>query len=250
MKLTVCTDCVLSRLSTSEAIKVAGKYGYDIEFWSWWDKDLDAIAKTSKETGVKIVAFCTKFISLTDPDKREEYISGLKETIAACKKLGTKIIISQAGNDTGKPRAEQRKSIVDGLKAAAPLLEKESITLVFEPLNHFDHPGYYLTSSGEAAQIADEVGSKNVKILFDFYHQQITEGDIINRCVKNICRIGHLHCAGNPGRHELNKGEINYAEVFKAVDNAGYTGYAGLEFVPSGDVSAALKAFSCNMCAE
>ena len=241
MKFTVCTDSVLSNLPTAEAVKATAKYGYDVEFWSWWDKDMDAVAKASRETGVKIIAFCTKFVSLTDPAKRSEYLCGLKETLAACKKTDTKMIVSQIGNDNGRPRAEQRQSVIDGLKAAAPLLEKEKTVLVFEPLNLSDHPGSYLTSSAEAAAIADAVGSANVKILFDIYHQQITEGNIIRNCLKYIDKIGHIHCAGNPGRHELDKGEINYTEIFKALDVAGYNGYAGLEFWPSENASGVLN---------
>jgi hydroxypyruvate isomerase len=114
------------------------------------------------------------------------------------------------------------------------LLEEAGITLLLEPLNgKVNHPGIYLESSDEGFEIIREVGSPNVKILFDIYHQQITEGDIIRRMTSNIDLIGHIHCAGNPGRHELDSGELDYGRIFKALESAAYKGYAGIEYFPA-----------------
>ncbi len=116
--------------------------------------------------------------------------------------------------------------------------------LVFEPLNTLvDHKGYYLYSSEEAFRIADQVNSPKVKVLYDIYHQQITEGHLIKRITKNIDKIGHFHAAGNPGRHELYFGEINYSEVFKAIDETGYTGSIGLEYFPIEEPEKGIKAY-------
>lgn len=115
----------------------------------------------------------------------------------------------------------------------APFLEEAGVTLVVEPLNILvDHPGYYLYSSEEAFQIIDEVGSPNVKVLFDIYHQQIMEGNLISRIQRNINKIGHFHAADNPGRHELYMGEIQYLNVFRAIEETGYRGYIGFEYFP------------------
>ena len=104
-----------------------------------------------------------------------------------------------------------------------------------------DHPGYYLTSSEEAFAIVREVGSPNVKVVFDIYHQQVSEGNIIPNIVNNLELIAHLHAAGHPGRHELQFGENDYRNIFAAVDKAGYTGACGLEYTPLTDPEESLR---------
>ena len=123
---------------------------------------------------------------------------------------------------------------MEGLREVAPLLEKAELTLVIEPLNErVNHPGYYLVQSDEAFQIIDEVNSDNIKVVFDIYHQQISEGDLIENIRSNIDKIGHFHAAGNPGRHELQKGEIAYPYIFEQIRKAGFAGYVGLEYWPT-----------------
>lgn len=244
MKLSVCVDALFNGKDFVESLYAIKKVGVDaIEFWSWWDKDLDKIKKAKEELGIEITAFCTKMVSLVDASKRTEYLEGLRESIKVAKKMGCKTLITQVGNEMQEiSREEQHKNLVEGLKACAPILEKEGIKLVIEPLNTtVDHMGYYLSSSKEAFAIIDEVGSPNVKVLYDIYHQQIMEGHLISTTTANIDKIGHLHAAGNPGRHELTTGEINYKEVFKAIDSSGYKGFAGLEYFPKLDVVDGLK---------
>ena len=131
------------------------------------------------------------------------------------------------------PASKQRQSLIEGLKEAAPIVEAAGITLVIEPLNELvDHQGYFLIRSKEAFEIINEVGSPNIKVIFDIYHQQISEGNLISNIVNNIDNIGHFHAAGNPGRHELQRGEINYPEVFMSIKETGYRGYVGLEYWP------------------
>lgn len=245
MKISICIDAVFGNRNFIESMKAVRKEGVrGFEFWTWWDKDLKALKSAQEELGMESVAFCTKFISLVDASKREAYIQGLKESIEAAEFMGCKTLISQVGNDNGHPREQQHKNIVAGLKECAPFLEKSGITLAIEPLNvNVDHAGYYLSSSLEGFGIIDETGSANVKLLFDIYHQQITEGDIIRNMTGNIEKIGHFHAAGNPGRNELYFGEINYPEVFKAIDATGYNGYVGFEYFPKDEPAKGIKAF-------
>ena len=122
------------------------------------------------------------------------------------------------------------------------MLEASGITLVIEPLNELiDHLGYYLVRSEEAFQIIDQVGSPNVKVVFDIYHQQISEGQLIANITSNIDKISHFHAAGNPGRHELTRGELHYPSIFDAISATGYRGFVGLEYWPVGDASAGLR---------
>jgi len=234
-----------SNLPFSERMKKIKEQGFDaFEFWCWWEEDVEQIAALAKQLRLKVVACCTKFVSLVDPTQREAYLKGLKESIAAAQKMNCSILISQVGNEIrGVPREKQHTSLVEGLKAAAPLLEESGVTLVVEPLNLLvDHAGYYLSTSAEAYEMWKEVGSPNVKLVFDIYHQQITEGNLIPNITNYIQSIGHFHIADHPGRHEPGVGEINYKNVLKAIDDLGYRGYVGMEYMPKAEIGAALKA--------
>ena len=107
------------------------------------------------------------------------------------------------------------------------------MTIMLEPLNVLvNHPGYYLVTAGEGFDIVREVDHPLVKIVYDIYHQQVSEGNIIPSVTKNLDCIAHLHSAGHPGRHELQYGESDYKVIFDAIDKAGYTGACGLEYSP------------------
>lgn len=240
----VCIDAVLENRDFASALATVHEAGIRaFEFWSWWDKDLDALEVARDSLELQIAACCTRFISLVDADRRADYLQGLKESIQVAQRLNCKTLISQVGDElSGVPRAAQHESLVAGLKAAAPLLEDAGITLVIEPLNVLvDHAGYYLVRSHEAFEIVDEVGSSHVKVVFDIYHQQISEGQLIANISANIDKIGHFHAAGNPGRHELSVGEIHYPQIFQAILETGYQGYVGLEYWPQHDVLQGLQ---------
>ncbi|WP_276356777.1 hydroxypyruvate isomerase family protein [Cohnella caldifontis] len=244
MRLSVCVDAVFRGVEKAEAVRRAAEAGYGAyEFWSWWDKDLDALSRVQEETGLAPAAMCTRFVSLVDPARRDEYLAGLRESLDAARLLGCRTLISQTGNEReGIPREEQRASLVEGLRACVPLLEEAGVTLTVEPLNTaINHPGYYLSSSDEAFGIVREVGSPYVKVLYDIYHQQVTEGDLIRRIAGNLDWIGHMHAAGHPGRGELDQGEIHYPNVFRAIREAGYEGYVGLEYFTDGDPMPGLR---------
>ncbi len=232
----VCIDSVFEGQSFELACQSVHEAGISaIEFWGWWDKDLNALQDAQQKNGLAISACCTKFISLVNPADRSAYVDGVAASIEAAQGLGTDILISQVGDfREGVPRAAQHESLVEGLREVAPLLEQAEISLVIEPLNErVNHPGYYLVHSDEAFQIIDEVNSNNIKVVFDIYHQQISEGDLIENIRRNIKNIGHFHAAGNPGRHELQRGEIAYPYVFEQIRATGFTGYVGLEYWPS-----------------
>jgi hydroxypyruvate isomerase len=108
------------------------------------------------------------------------------------------------------------------------------MTLLLEPLNSVvDHVGYFLDSAKLALQVVRDVGSPNLKLLYDIYHMQIMEGNIVQTISENIQSIGHVHCAGVPGRHELYLGELNYQNIFDKIDELNYEGYVGLEYFPT-----------------
>jgi len=237
MKFSVCLDSLFRGMKPSDCMPLVRQAGMSaVEFWTWWDKDLAKMKADAAALDLQVATFCTRFVSLVDETQHPAYLVGLKESIAAAQELGCRALITQVGQDTGLSRDVQHANLVKGLQLCVPILEESGVTLMIEPLNLLvDHKGYYLAASDEAFQIIDEVGSPMVKVLFDIYHQQITEGHLISRISRNIDKIGHFHAAGNPGRHELDQGEINYPAVFKAIDDLGYKGFVGLEYFPTGD---------------
>lgn len=243
MRPCVCIPCFFGNSDFCHAIRSIASLGYDAaELWGWDNIDIDEARAVLCETGVELISLCTTEFRLNDPEYRDVFLRGLEKSCKFASRLGVKKIITQVGNDTGMERYVQRDSIVCGLAAAIPVLEQYGITLMIEPLNDkFDHRGYYLTSSAEAFDIIKTVDSPFVKVIFDIYHQQITEGNIIPTVIANLPYIAHLHGAGHPGRHELQSGESNYPAIIKAIDNAGYTGAFGLEYFPAGEPLKSLR---------
>ncbi len=235
MKYSICIDSIFNKTAFTQAVKAVKKAGFDtIEFWSWWDKDITTIENIKDNLDINIHTFCTPFISLIDPTKRNLYLDKLKESIETAEKLDCHMLITQVGNEiTGKSKEEQIYNIIKGLDECSPFLKASGITLVFEPLNTLvDHPGYFLTSSEDAFQIANAVNSPYVKVLFDIYHQLVTGEDPISQIIPNIDMIGHFHAAGYPGRNELDSGIFNYADLFAEIDATTYEGFIGIEYFP------------------
>jgi hydroxypyruvate isomerase len=145
---------------------------------------------------------------------------------------------------------EKYENVLAGLKTIAPLAEKAGVTLVLEPLNiYVDHPGYYLHGSALGFDLIRAVDSPNIRLLYDIYHMQVMEGNLITSLTHNLDVIGHIHVADVPGRHQPGTGEINYANVFKALKEAGYEKYIGLEFAPTvASEQAAAEALSLMRC--
>lgn len=169
MKLSVCIDAVFGEMDIGQAICAVKNYGiHAVEFWACENKDINKIKKVADENGIEISTFCTDFLSLVDPVKRRDYLDALKRNIERAKIFGCKKIISQVGEEMAGSRKTQHDNIVQGLKECVPMLEQNGITLMIEPLNvRVDHTGYYLWSSEEAVEIIKEVGSNQVKMIYD-----------------------------------------------------------------------------------
>ena len=245
MKFDVAVPCFFGGKDFCEAIRKIKTIGFDaVEIYGWKDLDFDKVKAVCEETGVKIISLCTTCFDLTKAECRQEWLEGLEESCIAANKLGVDKLITQSGPDTGAARETQHANIVSTLKAAVPLLEKYGVTIMLEPLNTLvDHKDTYLYSSAEAFDIVREVGSEFVKVIYDIYHQQITEGNIIANLTANVELVAHIHAAGTPGRHELQSGECDYKNIFAAIDKTGYTGYCGLEYGPTCPPEESLASF-------
>ena len=245
MRYCVPIPCFFGKMDFCEAIKTVKSLGFDAaETYSWQNLDLDKVRGTCQDTGVELLSMCTTEFNMTEPAMRKTWLEGLAVSCKAANRMGVKKLITQVGQDTGAERTVQHDSIVAALTAAKSILEDAGVTIMIEPLNTYvNHPGYYLWSSAEAFEIVRQVDHPLVKVVYDIYHQQVMEGNIIPSVTGNLDCIAHLHSAGHPGRHELQYGENDYRVIFDAVDKAGYQGACGLEYNPLLPPEESLKEF-------
>ena len=245
VRFSVCIEMIFRELPFLDRIDAVAEAGFPaFEFWGWRSKDIKGILKRKRECGLSVATFgVDPGGRIVDSSTREEFLKGVRDSIEVARKLEcSTLIVTTGGEMAGVPRKTQHENIVKSLKEAARLVEDADATLVLEPLNVLvDHKGYYLYSSDEGFDIVREVDSPNVKLLYDIYHQQIMEGNLIDTFTKNIGLIGHFHTGDVPGRHEPGTGEINYANAFRRIDEAGYGGFVGLEFRPLASSGDALK---------
>jgi len=175
--------------------------------------------------------------SLSDAADREGFLGELQRCIAAAETVNCDRLEVLSGNLLPNlPRAQQMASAVETLRAAVPLLDRHGMTAVVEMLNSTqEHPGYFLDTVADGLALIDGVGSPRVRLLFDIYHVQLAEGNIIRKLREHIGHIGQIHFADVPGRHQPGTGEINYRNVFKAIYELGdrYTGYVTAEYEPT-----------------
>jgi len=137
-------------------------------------------------------------------------------------------------------RAEHRAVYMDNLSYAAHQAESAGITVVIEPINTRNIPGFFLNRQDDAQAICAEIGAENLKVQFDCYHCQIVEGDVAVKLKRDMAGIGHIQIAGVPERNEPDIGELNYPYLLKLIDQLGYRGWIGCEYMPAGATSAGL----------
>lgn len=226
-------------------MRLAAEAGFDrIEFWHWRNKDIVAIDKLRHELGLTIAGLLAEPVAnLTDPVCHDEFLAGLKESIAVARRYNAPILIAQAGNERPDvPRAEQYKAIIAALDRAADLLTGTGVILALEPLNTLiDHPGYYLSSTEEGLDIVDAVGRPEIRLLYDVYHSMVMGEEPSRVLAGRVDRIAHLHIADHPGRHQPGTGGLALAEALAWIESQGYVGVAGLEFVPKGSTVPAVE---------
>jgi hydroxypyruvate isomerase len=174
------------------------------------------------------------------PDRQDEFREGVDKAIKYATALGCKQVNILAGIAKDVDPADAKRVFVENLKFAAPKLKDAGLKLLIEMINTRDIPGFYLTSTKQALQILDEVGSDNLYLQYDLYHMQIMEGDLARTIEANLPKIAHIQLADNPGRNEPGTGEINYPFIFQFLDRIGYEGWVGAEYKPKGETTAGL----------
>ena len=165
-----------------------------------------------------------------DLNKRSEFLNDISTSVDVAKRVNSKWMTVVPGHlDLRKDMNYQTQNVIETLKQASEILEKHDLTMVLEPLNFRDHPGLFLTESPQAFQICKAVNSKSCKILFDIYHQQIQEGNLIPNIEASWNEIAYFQIGDNPGRNEPTTGEINYKNIFKYIYDKGFNGVLGME---------------------
>ena len=253
VRIAVCLETVFTDLPVSDRIGAIARLGFqDVEFWhpeGTFDgktvrfdlaKNPAELNEACRTCGIAINDFAMHAWdgsiggSPVKAVERAKYLAQIERAIAFGKSIGcTKGITLSGVIDPALSRTQMRGNLERALGEAAEMARKADFTLLLEPLNTLvDHPGYYLDSSTEAAEIIRGIGNPRLKLLYDVYHMQIMEGNVIAAIERNIDIIGHFHSAGVPGRAELFDCELNYPEILKRIDALGYQGCFGLEYFP------------------
>lgn len=256
MRLTVCCETLFPDLPLTKRVAPIRALGVDaIELWGLPPGNVDAVEVALRSAQCRLALFCgNRQHSLIDADERAGFLDELRQSLASARRLNCShlTILSDKVDAEGipipppRPLSTEQKfdSLLEGLKQAASLAEAENVTLLLEPLNtRIDHPGYTLCHSGPAFEIVRNVGSPRLKVLYDAYHMQIMEGNLLPTLEANLDAIGHLHIADVPGRHEPGTGEIDYASIAELLQANGYEESVGLECIPQAGSEAAIRSF-------
>lgn len=195
------------------------------------------MAKTMMQRNMTMGVFVAHEIywqkpSLASGDKafRKEFLQQIEESVEVAKRVNARWMTVVPGHvDLSQDMNFQTAHVVDSLKYASDVLEKHQLTMVLEPLNFYNHPGLFLTEIPQAYQICKAVGSSSCKILFDIYHQQIQEGNLIPNMKTAWEEVAYFQIGDNPGRNEPTTGEINYKNIFKYIHSQGFKGILGME---------------------
>jgi hydroxypyruvate isomerase len=221
-----------------------------VEFFWPSDASLDEVVAAKEAAGVEVALFNMNAGDmaagdrgfLSHPARREWWRDAMLEAIALAERLGRPRIHAVAGSRVpGLAWEKQVDCAVENLTWALPFLERAGVVATIEALNSFDNPGFLLTRMEHMVEVCRRVNSPHVRCQYDLYHMQRMEGNLIPTMQQYLDLIGHVQIADAPQRHEPGTGEINFRNALAALDDAGYTGYVGLEYRPRGSVEESLR---------
>jgi hydroxypyruvate isomerase len=181
------------------------------------------------------------------PEREHEFAAGIVTALRSAKAFKCPRLHVMAGllpaDVDADERHRRRRTFIRNLRFACREAAEQGVTILIEPLNPIDNPGYFLTRQDDAHAIREEVAAPNLKVQMDFYHAQIVEGNLAHTLRARIAQIGHVQIAGVPGRTEPDVGEINYSYLFRLLDELKYDGYVGCEYRPVQSTQAGLAWF-------
>jgi hydroxypyruvate isomerase len=246
-KLSVMLWTVFRDLAFDKRLEKVAEAGYHAvelvgEFEGWSEENYREMNALKRSLGLTFDATAGVHHGAADPAQREAFLGDVRKMLDVANKLECPSVIVLSGNVVpGMPRESQRQSCIDGLKRAADIVDPRGITLLLENIDLQENPSYYLWSVAEGFEVIEKVGHPRVKMLYDFYHEQVSEGDLIAKLEKQIDKVGLIHIADVPGRHEPGTGEVNYQNIYKTLLELKYDKYVAMEFIPSGDAVASLR---------
>src|SRR5271154_7173847 len=227
-----------------EMVAQAGYTGAQLvnEYKYWSKEDFARVRRRREDLGITFDAASGIDGSLCDPAPRAATLKAIQAHLPVLEELQSPRLILLSGNRVeGLSHAQLHASCVETIKAAADLAAAKNIELLIENIDPEENPKYFLTSVSEGFQVVREVNRPNVKFLYDFFHEQIAEGNLIAKLEKNINLIGLVHVADVPGRHAPGTGEIHYPSIFRKLGQLGYRNYIAMEFLATGNVVAELR---------
>ena len=233
MMLSVCIDMMFSYCDFYDRFSEVKKCGIDtIEFWKWSNKDIDKIADSKMEVSVFNIDSSDEALSadlsrgILNDGRVDDFLKALSESIPVYKRLNAKSMIVLIGDS----KEYSEENVLKVLRAAKPIVEKEDVTLIVEPLNNIDRAGYSMPYARPVFDMLRKVQSPNIKMLYDIYHQNMMGDFSMDDIRENIDIIGHFHVADAPGRHEPGTGNIDYVNIIRQINKLPYKGYIGLEY--------------------
>jgi hydroxypyruvate isomerase len=233
-----------------EKVSQAGYTNVELvgEYSKWSPADFDRATAAAKRLGISFDATAGLSHGVGNPADRDAFLAGLREALTPMETLVCPAMIVLSGNVApGLSREAQHQSCIEGLKRAASLVEGHRIAgqpvrILLECIDPEENPKYFLTSAAEAIEIVRAVNHPQVQFLYDLFHEQIGEGNLIEKLEKNIDVIGLVHVADVPGRHQPGTGEINYANIYRKLAQLKYQRMVAMEFLPTNDPVSDLRA--------
>jgi hydroxypyruvate isomerase len=252
-ELSVMLWTVFTNLPFEQRLEEVAKAGYTNvelvgEYGDWTEADFKRANAKRKELGIRFDCTAGLKHGVSIPDHRQPLLVELRRTLPIMERIDCPAMILLSGNKIpGLAREAQHRCCIDTLKAAADLVHGKSINgepvrLLLETIDPVENPQYFLTEITEALEIVRAAGHPQVQLLYDFYHEQMTAGNLIEKLEKSIPHLGLVHIADVPGRHEPGTGEINYQNIFRKLAELHYTGVVAMEFHPTGDPVSQLRA--------
>jgi hydroxypyruvate isomerase len=227
-----------------ERVAQAGYHHVELvnEYKKWSEEDTRRILARMQALGISVDAMAGMTAGFADPSGGDAFLAELKGLMPVAQRLqsGQIILLSGKRIEGVSPQAQHAASITT-LKRAAELLRAAGIVGVIEPIDRLENPSIYLDGVNEAFEIVRAVGSPNIKVLYDLYHEQRESGNLIEKLDKNIGEVGLIHVADVPGRHEPGTGEVNYGNIYRKLAQLNYKGVIAMEFYPMGDVVETLR---------
>jgi len=248
LKISIMLWTVFEKLPFEQRLEKVHEAGYHAvqlvgEYAKWSESDFRRADAKRRELGITFDCTAGLKHGLGDPRAREAFLADVRNELKIMERLECPGLIVMSGNllPDLSPK-EQHASCVEGLKQAAELVEGKGVTLYLENIDLEENPHYYLWSVAEGFKIIGEVNHPQVKFLYDFYHAQISGGNLIAHLERNAEKVGLVHIADVPGRHEPGTGEINYLNIYRKLAQVNYHHYVAMEFIPSGDPVKSLAA--------